>query len=347
MPIDLGNWPLPVNAALFVAGAVIIWFAGSRLARAADRVAGATGLSHAFVGLLLLGVVTSLPEVVSTVVTSTAGEAALAMNNLFGGISFQTAILAVADASAAHRPLTYFAHRSEILLQGLLLVLMLGIAAASLTIGGAVTLGWVSPWTLGLGLIYIVAVWLLRRYQGQEEWHADPRPEEEELAREPSPEVRDVGPRLGLEVAGTAAVILVAGVVVATTSDVLAEQTGIGSSFAGVVLLAAATSMPELSTTIAAARQGNNSMAISNIFGTNLFTIGLLALSDAAYVDGPVIAEAGNFASFAIALAVVLTLIYLVGIVQRSGRSVWKVGLDSFVVLVVYAGGIIILYQLR
>jgi cation:H+ antiporter len=62
----------------------------------------------------------------------------------------------------------------------------------------------------------------------------------------------------------------------ATLGSVIATQTGLGSGFIGATLLAAATSLPEISTTTTAVREGNISMAFSNVFGSNSFDLLLL-----------------------------------------------------------------------
>ena len=58
--------PLSLNAAVFAAGAGVIWWAGTLLERYADIIAQRTGLGHAFTGMLLLAGATSLPEVGTT-----------------------------------------------------------------------------------------------------------------------------------------------------------------------------------------------------------------------------------------------------------------------------------------
>lgn len=64
MPLaHAANYPLWANLLIFLAAAAIIWFAGTRLTRALDAIATRTGLERVFVGMLLLGGITSLPEV--------------------------------------------------------------------------------------------------------------------------------------------------------------------------------------------------------------------------------------------------------------------------------------------
>ena len=95
----LRDLPLWGNIAVFCVGAAIVWAAGTRLSRGADAIADRTGLGQAFVGALLLGGTTSLPEIAATVSASLIRNAPIAVNNIFGGIAMQVTILAMADAA--------------------------------------------------------------------------------------------------------------------------------------------------------------------------------------------------------------------------------------------------------
>jgi cation:H+ antiporter len=86
------------------------------------------------------------------------------------------------------------------------------------------------------------------------------------------------------------------------SADVLAQQTGLGSAFLGATLLAGATSLPELSTTTAATRNGRDSMAISNVFGSNAFDVSLLFLAELLYRGGTIIEHGGETVVFVAAL---------------------------------------------
>jgi cation:H+ antiporter len=127
----------------------------------------------------------------------------------------------------------------------------------------------------------------------------------------------------------------------------LAHQTGLGSAFFGATLLALATSLPEVSTTVAAARRGRYATSISNIFGSNAFDVGLLFVADVLYRNGSVLAHGGSSLVFMAALATGMTCIYLWGLMERENRTVWRMGGDSFAVLIVYLGGVTVLYFIQ
>jgi cation:H+ antiporter len=153
--------------------------------------------------------------------------------------------------------------------------------------------------------------------------------------------------RLALRIALLGAVILGAGYVLAQTAQTVADQSGLGESFVGAVLLGFATSLPEISTVVAAVRMRRYAMAIGDIFGTNLFNVIILVLVDALHSGPPVLPAAGPFAAFAALMAAVMTMIFVVGLIERRDRTVGRIGVDALAAIAVYIGGLFVLYQLR
>ena len=79
---EFGALPLPVNLALFAAAAAVVWLAGTRVAGYASTIAERTGIGKAVVGALLLGGITSLPEVATTGTAAASGNAYNTPDNL-------------------------------------------------------------------------------------------------------------------------------------------------------------------------------------------------------------------------------------------------------------------------
>jgi Ca2+/Na+ antiporter len=265
-----------LNVAIFSAAAILVWMAGTRLARLADQIGETTGLGRELLGLLLLGGVTSLPELSVGVSATLAGAPELSVNDVLGSASVNVVILAAADAVYGRRALTSAPGAPGVLLPGALSILLLSLRTAA---------------------------------------------------------------------AGSA--ILVAGFLLAQSGEALAEQTGLGTSFFGAALLALSTSLPEVSTVLAAARLRRYEMAMADVFGTNLFNVTIIVLVDALHPGDPVLLEAGRFASFGALLAIVLTAVFLVGVIERRDRTVFRMGIDSLFAIACYAGGLVVLYQLR
>lgn len=345
---DFSLW---LNVAIFTASAVVVWIAGTRVADYADTIARRTGLGHAAAGLLLLAGITSLPEIAVTVSASVTGNPQLAVNNLLGSVAMQVAILAVADAVIGKDALTSVIPDATVLLQIALNVLVLSLVGAAVVAGDRSVLG-VGLWACLLLLAYIGAVWLLSWGQGRSTWvvEAESRPPlRRRRMKKEQEEEEERGPlsRLFWKTAAGGAAILMAGFLLSKTGEALAEQTGLGQSLGGYLLVAVSTSLPEVSTVIAAVRLGRYVMAVSDIFGTNLFNGGLVFVVDAVYRGGPVLNEVGSFSAFAAMLGAVVSALYLIGLIERRDRTFLRMGYDSFAVLAAYLGGVAVLFTMK
>ena len=146
-----------------------MWLAGTRLSGYADEISRRTGVGEALIGLFLLAGVTSLPEIAVSVSSAAIGDSTLAMNNLFGSIAMQVAILAVVDFTIGRRALTAVVPDPALLLLGSLNVLLLAFVTAGMVVGDVAFLG-AGLWTwAGLGA-YAFCLWLLSATRGRKPW---------------------------------------------------------------------------------------------------------------------------------------------------------------------------------
>lgn len=354
MPLsNAADFPIWINGLIFVVAAVVIWFAGVRLVRALDRIAQKTGMGQAFVGMLLVGTITSLPEIANVTTASVMGNPLLAVNNLLGSASINLLLLAIVDAFVGRDALTSVVTKPATLLQATLCMLVLALVATAITTGDVQVLG-VGLWAVVIFAASIAAFWLSARYAGRETWQPkalQDQQQSKDAAREEDAEQEEADdtPLSGLiwRTAIAGAVIFVAGYALSQTGDALAEQTGLGSSLVGFLLIGVATSMPELSTISAALRMRRHEMAIGEVLGTNFVNVALLLLADLTYAGGAVINEAGVFEAVSSLLGVLLTGLVLVGLLERRDRTIFRMGYDSLAVLITFAAGVILLYAVR
>lgn len=350
---DFSQYSIWINLLLFSLFAAGVWYLGSKLSLYVDLIAERTGIGQAFAGALLLGGATSLPEVATTISASASGAAELAGNNLLGGVAMQIAVLAGMDVICLrNRPLTFFSPKSTLLLQGIFLILMLSLFIMMLMTGELITWAGIGLWPVMLTVIYGFGLWSFHRYEGNPRW--EPSGELEEppessrdlkdvhLAEYESVSIRALVLWFSLAAVG----VLFCGYLVARTGEVLAEQTGLGQSLIGATLVALATSLPEVSTTWSAIRFGAYSMAVANILGTNVLSVVLFLPADLAYREGSIIEAMDPAASFLTALGIVLTSIYLWGILERRDRTILGMGYDSALILLFYFGGMGLYYTL-
>jgi cation:H+ antiporter len=343
--MNFESWSFVLLAAVFAAAAVAVWIAGTRLARFADAISGKTGIGQAAIGLVMLGGITSLPEIAVATTATLNGAPTLSINDVLGSASINILILAIADAAYRREALTSHVPTLGVALQGVVGIIALALVAISTSMGEGqfLGIGWGS-WLIALS--YAICIRLLVKSRIDRKWHPDadkPAGERDAQESQEEPSLR----RLIGYAAICAVVILVAGFLLASTGEVLAEKTGLGTSFFGAVALGFATSLPELSTVLEAVRLRRYTMAISDVFGTNLFNVTILVLVDVLHRGGPVLVEAGRFAATAALLALVLTAIYLAGMLERRDRTVLRMGYDSIAVVVTYFGGLVLLYVQR
>lgn len=354
MPFGLPSFtelPVFLNLGIVGVAAVVIWLAGVRLARIGEILAERTGLGRALFGMVFLAVATSLPELSSTITAASSGNASLATNGLLGGIVLQTAVLAIGDASFRSGALTHFAPRPILLLQGALLIVLLGIALSVIVATELITIGWVGVGSVLVFAVYVGSLYLMRSYNPNERWQPVEVPDttsEEEAKQSLTAPYRERATLVlfGMFALGAAA-ILVSGVALATVAAALAEQTGLGQSFVGATLLAASTSLPEISTTVAAVQIGAYSMAVSNIFGSNAVMVALIVVADLAYTDGPIFEALDQAAVFGAAAGVVATAIYLAGLIERRNGQIWRLGWDSVAMIGFYGLNLAVLWIIR
>lgn len=341
------NLPVALNALAFAIAAAIVWKTGSRLAHLADQIAEKAQIGRAMLGLLLLGGITSLPELAVAVTATLGGAVALSVNDVLGSAAINVVILALADAVYGRRALTSTPGSPEVMLQGVLGIVLLALVVGP-SLGGDVLVGGMGAWSWLLLAGYALALWLLAHSQHLHSWQPHPQP-----PAPPPQQQKKAGAddrplsRLVLGAAGAGAAILVGGFVLARAGEALAHQTGLGTSFFGAVLLGLSTSLPEVSTVLAAVRLRQYTMAMSDVLGTNLFNVTIIVLVDALHPGAPVLLEAGRFAAFGALLAIVLTAVFLLGMLERRDRTVLRMGYDSLAALLLYAGGLVVLYQLR
>ncbi|HEX7091536.1 MAG TPA: hypothetical protein VF192_15455 [Longimicrobiales bacterium] len=353
--VDFRHFPLWLNLAVFAATAAAVWLTGTRLTRQTEEIAQRTGVGRAFAGLLLLGGVVSLPELSTATSAALTGNARFAINTLLGGIAATMVTIAVIDAVVRERPLSTDITHPVVLLQGALSVLFLVVAAAGIVVGDVPVFG-VGAWSLALLALYLLFANLIRHY----EWHRAWIPEEDVRRRggraarpEPAegqegrPHGRRVPAGLLLATMGVAVATAGTGFLLSRLGDAIAEQTGLGASFAGLLLGGIVTSLPEASTIYSAVRIRRFELVFSDAYGSNLFSTMAICIADLAFPGGPILNEVGRFGLFAVLLGAAVSAIFLAGCLERRNRLFLGMGVDSFLVLCAYGGGLIFLIHLR
>ena len=333
---------LIINIGIFFVATAIIAIVGTKMTKIADRLADKTGLGEAVVGALFLGGSTSLPGIVTSVSAAWSGHPQLAIANAIGGIAAQTAFLAIADIVYPRANLEHAAASVANLLQGTLLVSLLAIPLLA-TASPEVSLFGFHPASIALIGTYIFGLSLVKEAKTTPMW----KPEETATTSLDEPDESYSGGSLTkilLRFFILTAIVGVAGYLVSRSGIAIAQETGLSETVVGALFTAVATSLPELVTSIAAVKQGALTLAVGGIIGGNSFDVLFVAFSDIAYRGGSIYHAITNSHIFSISLTILMTGILVMGLLRREKHGVGNIGFESFLVLLLYTGGVLMLF---
>ncbi|MDH6104520.1 sodium:calcium antiporter [Anabaenopsis tanganyikae CS-531] len=317
---------------------------GMRLSQSADVVAEKTGLGRTWVGGLLLAGVTSLPELATGVSAVTVLDAPdLAVGGILGSCLFNLMVLGILDLVSGREPLL---KRAPV---GLGLSASLGCAMLGLTAAGMLltkkgihlAFGWVGIPSLLLILLYVVSARIMTQFEIRRMAAAILEVEPEAAQYQ---HIKRGRAYLNFTLLALATVLL--GVWLAYLGDEIATTTGLGQSFIGSLLLAAATSLPEVVVSLEAIRMNAVEMAVSNIFGSNLWNLAILGIYDVAYLKGDLWLQISDVHLFTAIISMIMTSVAIVGLIYHAvSRSRMYVTWDGLTLIALYIGGMYIIYR--
>jgi cation:H+ antiporter len=338
---------LPLLSLAFAVAAATVWIAGIHVSKTTDVLSSRFGLGEALGGLILLAIVTNLPEVAITVSGAMRNQLGLATGNILGGIAIQTVVLVYLDAFGLGKsgPLTYRAASLDLVLEGVLVIAILTLAVMGHQLPESFIIAGITPDGLFITGAWIAGIYLISQARHGLPWqsHGDApggrrhRSSEQTKRKE---EVKKKSTAIAVIVFSIAALAtLAAGVVLLQTSELIAHRIGMSGVVFGATILAAVTALPEISTGLAAVKLGDYKLAVSDIFGGNAFLPVLFLL--ATLVSGKsVLPQAQKSDMYLTGLGILLTSVYLYGLIFRPRRQIARMGIDSIIVLVLYVVGI-------
>lgn len=135
-----------------------------------------------------------------------------------------------------------------------------------------------------------------------------------------------------------AAVIVIAGTYLTRFADAIGNATGLGRTLAGMLLLATATSLPELAVDVSAALIPAPDLIMGDLLGSSLFNLLIIAVLDLLYrTKGPILSRQAAAHSLPAVVSMLLTGIVLLALLLDGAREVWRIGVPSIAILVTYA----------
>ena len=341
---------LPLLLAIFVAAAAAIWVAGVQLSNHTDVLATRLHLGSALGGLILLAVVTNLPETAIVASASLSGNVDVAVGNILGGIALQTVVLVALDAFGVRgrQPLTYRAASLVLVLEAALVVAVLGVVVAGSQLPGDLIVWRLTPAAVLIAALWAAGLFLLKRASTALPWHESGEAPDNQVPprghrraqNEKNATAKGTSTARSATIFGIAALVtLIAGVILERSGDAIADHIGLSGVLFGATILAAATSLPELSTGLTSVKNGDYQLAVSDIFGGNAF-LPVLFLGATLLSGKAVLPQAHNTDIYLTALGILLTLVYAAGLVFRPQRRIARMGVDSLIVLILYAVGV-------
>jgi len=320
----------------FAICALAIWFSGTHLARLGDRLAELTGLGRAWLGLVLMATVTSLPELfVGIGAAGIQGNADLAVGDVLGSCVFNLLILSVLDVFHKGPGLLSTVAPKQVLSAALGIVLLALVGFGLFLPDQYVVMGWVGALSLLFVGVYLVSMRMVYRHLGEQ-------PPQERVEAPGRSDLRRVVRWYIVH----AAVVITAALFLPGFAETITEETGLKASFVGTLLLATSTSLPEVAVSLAALRIGAVDMAVSNLLGSNLFNIVILAIDDLVYTGGFLLKDASEAHLISVLSTIIMSAIVIVGLTFRTAPKRFLLAWDTFLILVVYVINLVLLYRI-
>ena len=336
--------PLPLLLIVFITAAVAVWVSGTHLSKSTDVLADRFGFGEALGGLILLAIATNLPEIAITASAAFSGHVDIAVGNILGGIAIQTVVLVVLDAVGIGlaAPLSYRAASLVLVLEGVLVMAVVGLVMMTAQLPSSLTIGPVEPAAILIALLWITGLWLLGKARTDLPWQskgvAPEAASRQKSAKSTKKKSENTNRAIVVFLVG-AVVTLLGGVVLEKSGNLIAGDIGLSGVFFAATILAAATALPELSTGLAAVRLGDVDLAVSDIFGGNAF-LPVLFL-EAGLISGTAVLPSAQPSDIYLAgLGLMLTVVYVFGLIFRPQRQLWRLGYDSWIVLTLYVIGL-------
>lgn len=307
-----------IQVLLLLAGLALIVFGADYLVDGASSVARRLGVSEFVIGLTIVGMGTSAPELVVSFIGALQGNADIAVGNVVGSNIFNSLLILGVTALLLPMPITRSNRRRDIPINlgSALILVLLGLKHTLLGIGAADGLSRADG---GIMLLLFAAyIWSCFR--------SDSHTEEGEAAGK----TRRTGVAL-LVVAGGLAALIVGGRLFVDSATAIARSLGISDKFIAITILAGGTSLPELATCVVAAAKKKGQLALGNILGSNVFNI-LLILGGSALIH-PLGFAGMTFAD----LGVLVLSALLIGTSAFTGRRNELDRIDGAILLVTWA----------
>lgn len=261
---------LLIQIIILIAGLLLILFGANYLVDGSSSIAKKFGISEFVIGLTIVGIGTSTPEMVVSYLSSFQGKADMAIGNVVGSNIFNTMLILGITALISPLVITRSNLKKDIPLN-------IGVTLLLILLGMNYTLFGIGSDQLsridGLILLAIFALYLWSSFKSDPDGQEDG----EDIV------VRSTGLSIVM-IAGGLAALIFGGRLFVNSATAIAQIFGVSDKFIAITVMAAGTSMPELATCVVAALKGRGQLALGNVLGSNIANI-LLILGGAALIN--------------------------------------------------------------
>ncbi len=303
---------------LFLVGLALVVFGADYLVEGASAVARKAGLSEFIIGLTIVGMGTSAPEMVVSFIGAAQGNADIAIGNVVGSNIFNT--LLILGVTALILPMTITPeNRKRDIPMNIFTVVVLVLLGLEHTIFGIGTDG-LSRIDGGILLALFIA------YMWYSFTSSKPESDSAQDAKKTAIWLAV------LYIVGGLAALVFGGRLFVNSAVNIAHSFGVSDKFIAITILAGGTSMPELATCIAAAVKKKGQLALGNIIGSNIFNV-LLILGGSAIISPLSFADI-SYVDLGILLASALVLLTSCFVGKKNSLD----RLDGVLFLILWAG---------
>ena len=264
------------------------------------------------IGLTIVALGTSLPEASVSITAGMAGNNELALSNVVGSNIFNT--LVVVGCSAMIAP--FVMHR-DIVKRDLIINLIVSVALCAFMFDGVLSRLDGILLLIGLVAFMLILIRSALRYRVEEE----------------TVEALPIGKSIILIIIGVAAIILGGNFVVSGASDI-ARQWGMSDTLIGLTIVSIGTSLPELVTSVVAARKGESSLSLGNAIGSNILNILFILGISGTLTPIAVIPE--NIIDVAVLIGVALFVLILARFNDKMTRMKATVFIGLYAIYMAY-----------
>ena len=295
---------MAVQILLLILGLTLILLGANWLVDGSTSIARKTGMSEFVIGLTIVGIGTSTPEMVVSYISAFQGQPELALGNVIGSNIFN--ILMILGVTTLISPITMSKDNR------------LKDIPLNILVTGGLMLIWLVHSVLGVGaneisriegglMLAAFAFYLWMMFRSGNSAEEDPQEEETKTFPNWLAVIMIIGGLGGLIIGGRFFV---------NSATAIAQYLNLSEKFIAITIMAAGTSLPELATCIVAARKGRNQMALGNVIGSNIANI-LLIVGGAAVIS-PLSLASIAWVDFAVMMVASLVLLMSAYSIKRD-----------------------------